>query len=84
MKELGRYDTDLQMFVEKPREVNMNHLRFMRDLMEKGKFGRQPIGVPKGEFVFRLSDPEIRRYAMMQGDQELKPAQPQSQYEQQH
>lgn len=80
-KEIG-WNTDLQAPTYAPRDPDINHLRFLRDLMEKRKFGRPPAGVPKGEFVFRLNDAEIRKYAMQQGDQELKA--PQSMYEQQH
>ena len=73
-RELGRYDTEIQMFVESPHEANMNHLRFMRRLMEAGKFDRKPLSMPRGDNVFRLSDVEIRDYAMQQAD-----AQPNSQ-----
>lgn len=75
MREIGRFDTDIQMFVEAPRVANMNHLRFLRKLAEKGAFGPKPVSVPKGENVFRLSMGEIGKYAMQQGDQELKPDQ---------
>ena len=73
MKELGPYDTSLQMFVEKPHEASMNHLRFMRRLMESGKFGRPPLSVPRGDNFFRLSDVEIRDYAMQQADAQPAP-----------
>lgn len=75
MKEIGRYDTSLQMFVEKPHEVDMNHLRFMRFKAERGDFGYKPVSVPRGDYLFRLSDTEIRAYAMVQADTE-KPQSP--------
>lgn len=75
MKELGRFDVDLQMFVEKPREANMQHLTFLRKLAEKGTFGPKPLSVPRGDNVFRMSLGDINKYAMQQADQELKPDQ---------
>lgn len=70
MREIGRYCTETQMFVEKPRELDVNHLRFMRFRIERGDFGRQPLSVPRGDALFKLSDVEIRKYAMQQADQE--------------
>lgn len=85
MKELGRYDTELQMFVEPPRDSSMNHLIFMRGLMEQGKFGRQPLSQPRGDNIFRLTDSQIKDYAMKEADKRgMALAAPQSQYEQQH
>lgn len=75
-REIGQYDSDLQMFVDKPRVSDMNHLRFLRRLMEAGKFGRFPVSVPKGENVFRMTNAEIRKYAMIEADAELKYAPP--------
>jgi len=77
MKELGRFDPDLEMFVEpKPLTPRINHLRDLRRRAEKGEFGPKPLSVPRGDNVFRLSDIEIRNYAMLQGDKELKPETP--------
>ncbi len=64
-KELGRYDTDLQMFVEKPRISDMNHLRFQRWRAEKQ--GRT-LSIPRGDNVFRLTNQEIATLAMQQAD----------------
>lgn len=72
MREIGRYDTEMQQFVEAPKVANMNHLRFLRKLAEKGVFGPKPVSVPKGENVFRLRQNELTTYAMQQGDQELQ------------
>lgn len=74
MKELGRFDPDLEMFiVDKPVDPSMNHLRDLRRRAERNEFGYSPYSVPKGGYVFRLSDPEIKKYAMQQADVELKP-----------
>lgn len=75
MRELGRFDTALQMFVEKPKEADINHLRFMRFRAERGDFGYKPVSVPRGDFLFKLTDAEIRAYAMIQADTE-KPQSP--------
>lgn len=62
-------DHDLHMVRETPKDIkSMNHLRELRWRMEKGFYGRQPIGVPKGDLVFRLTDVEIKKYAMQQAD----------------
>jgi hypothetical protein len=68
MKELGKYDSALQMFVEKPREVDMSGLRFLRFLAERGRFSNRPLSVPMGDNVKKLTEPEIRDYAMKQAD----------------
>lgn len=71
--ELGRFDADLEMFIDKPRESRMTHLLFLRDLAERGLFGPKPLSAPRGENVFRLSSADIRKFALVQGDQELRP-----------
>lgn len=83
-KEIGRYDSDLQMFVEpKPLVPRMNHIRELRWRAENGLTSNRPMSGPRGDLVFNLTDVEIKNYAMQQADKELKPA-PQSQFEQQH
>lgn len=37
-KELGRYDPDMEMFIESVREPDPNHLIFMKKLVSEGKF----------------------------------------------
>ncbi len=75
MKELGRFDPDLQMFVvSKPADSDMNHLRDLRRRAEKGEFGPKPLSIPRGENLFRLSNVEIKKYAMIQAEAELKPS----------
>lgn len=46
MKELGRYDTELQMFVEKPKPIKLGTLRFIRFIAEReGRTLSAPAGV---------------------------------------
>ena len=51
MKSLGRYDSALQMFVEEPRELDLRHLKFLRWLVERGRFDHGPAGAPSGELA---------------------------------
>lgn len=69
MTEIGKFDTEVQMFVEPPHDARMNHLLFFRELMDRGKFGRKPLSTPRGEFVFRLSDQQIKKFAMSDANQ---------------
>ena len=48
MRAVGRYDGELQMFVEEPREPNYEHLRFLRWLVERGHLEHPIIGPPTG------------------------------------
>src|SRR5688572_24131870 len=52
----GRYDRELQMFVEEPREVKREHLRFLRWLMERRQLEHPVSGPPSGA----LADPVPR------------------------
>lgn len=65
-------DNDLHMIKEPAKNANMNHLRFLRGLAERGVFGYQPVSPPRGEYVRHLTDAEIGRYAMQEADQ-MKP-----------
>ena len=51
MKSTVRYDGDLQMFCEEPREINVAHLRFLRWLVEQGRLEYPPAGPPSGELA---------------------------------
>lgn len=51
MKELGRYDTDLQMFVEEPK-VKMKTLLFHRWSAERAN---RTFSTPAGEFALALT-----------------------------
>lgn len=48
-KEIGRYDTDLQMFVEPPKPINVSRLLFQRWLAQNGRAEHFPEGPPSGE-----------------------------------
>jgi hypothetical protein len=45
----GRYDTSLQMFVEEGRAPDMQRLRFLRWLAERGWLEHAVVGAPSGE-----------------------------------
>ena len=51
MKAVGRYDTALQMFVEEPREPDMNRLAFLRWLVENDRLEHGVIGPVSGELA---------------------------------
>ena len=51
MKAIGRYDSALQMFVEEPREPDMNRLTFLRWLVENDRLEHGVTGPASGEFV---------------------------------
>jgi hypothetical protein len=51
MKTLGRYDTELQMFVEGPREPRIARLRFLRWLAERTNLEHPVAGPPSGEYA---------------------------------
>ena len=54
MKEIGRYDSSLQMFVEKPKDLNLGTLLMWRMRAEKGSAGRLPEGRPAGEVAMTM------------------------------
>lgn len=69
MKELGPFDPNLEMFVDKKRDFkSMNHIRELRWRAEQGLFGPKPLSMPRGELLFRLSDGEIKEYALREAD----------------
>ena len=72
MTEIGKFDTGLGMFVAKePLEPKITHLRELRWRAEKGYFGHLPLSTPRGANLFKLTDEEIKYYAMKQADTEL-------------
>lgn len=79
-KEIGRYCTETQMFVEPVREPSIGHLKMLRFQADRGDFGIKPLSMPKGDYLFRLSDAEIvehvardnRRKAMSQYEQTIR------------
>ena len=46
-----KYDGDLQMFVDPPREPDMARLTFLRWLVERRRLEHGPAGAPCGDFV---------------------------------
>lgn len=66
MRELGRYDSALQMFVEQPRSVDMGRLKFLRWLGERGRLEHKIAGAPRGEFLFNLTSEEIARHVSIE------------------
>lgn len=73
MREIGRFDGhDGGQFVEPPKDFkSMNHIQELRWRAEQGFFGPKPLSAPRGELLFRLSDQEIKNYAMKQADSSL-------------
>ena len=61
MAAIGRYDTDLQMFVEGPRDVRPAHLLFLRWLVERRGLEHPASGPPSGPFAVRLFRPAANR-----------------------
>lgn len=43
------YDSEVQMFVEEPRKLDLAHLRFLRWLAERGLLEHALAGVPDSE-----------------------------------
>ena len=53
--ELGasRYDPELQMFTDRPREPDQARLRFLRWLAERGLLEHEAAGTPAGDYAVR-------------------------------
>lgn len=71
MKELGRYDKDLQMFVETPHPVNLGRLRFMRFIAERdGRTVSDPAGdLALAAVIVKDPTPAVTmRRTIVQGD----------------
>ena len=47
----SQYDAELQMFTDKPREANLDQLRFMRWLAEHGRLEHRMEGDSVGPFA---------------------------------
>jgi hypothetical protein len=54
----GRYDSDLQMFVDRPREVDPAGLTFLRWLAERGWLEHEPLGPSTGAFARPIATAE--------------------------
>lgn len=71
-KQIG-WSLDLQMPIYEARKPDMGHLKFLRDLAEKGKFSVKPYSQPRGGDVFRLTDEEIKQYVMKALPEPVRP-----------
>ena len=62
MAAIGRYDSDLQMFVEEPRDAQRAHLGFLRWLVEQRDLEHPVFGPPSGTLAMvgccRTTDPD--------------------------
>jgi len=45
------YDSEVQMFVQRPREIDLAHLRFLRWLAVRGYLEHAPAGRPEGVYA---------------------------------
>ena len=55
MREIGRYDTELQMFVESPKPLKRGVLLMWRHIAENSdRLGRFPEGKPAGEIALAM------------------------------
>lgn len=52
--ESSRYDPELQMFRDNPRELNLDRLRFMRWLAERGRLEHEAAGEPFGPVALEM------------------------------
>ena len=51
MKDVKRFDSDLEMFCDAESTVNVEYLAFLRWLVERGRLEHLPAGPPSGEFA---------------------------------
>lgn len=51
MKDVKRFDGDLEMFCDTESTVNVEYLAFLRWLVERGRLEHLPAGPPSGEFA---------------------------------
>lgn len=54
-------------------DPTINRLRFFRYLADNGRLEHRPVGMPKGEFVFKLPNEEIARFVRLEA-QAQRPA----------
>jgi hypothetical protein len=54
MDGIGRYDGDVQMFVQEPRSPDRRRLRFLRWLVEHDRYDHPASGPASGEFADTL------------------------------
>jgi hypothetical protein len=54
VKELGRFDFDLAMFIETPKPIKTNRLLFERWLVQNGRGEHFPVSRPAGELALAM------------------------------
>ncbi len=54
----SRYDADLQMFADEPRDPGLAHLEFLRWLTEHGRLEHEPVGARIGIYAVDTPDDE--------------------------
>ena len=57
------YDGDVQMFVQRPREIDLAHLRFLRWLAVRGYLEHAPAGQSYGVYAAVLAQIDSARRA---------------------
>ena len=60
----GRYDTNLQMFIEDRCQPDMRRLRFLRWLAEGGRLEHAVAGAPSGELSALLEPDNIEPFTV--------------------
>jgi len=58
----GRYDTNLQMFIEDRCQPDMRRLRFLRWLAEGGRLEHEIAGAPSGELCTLLEPDDVELF----------------------
>lgn len=53
-KEIGRYNTELHLFQEEVKEPNLEHLMFLRWMVDERRIEHGAFGEPSGEIVAML------------------------------
>jgi hypothetical protein len=56
----SRYDPDLQMFADEPREADLTHLRFLRWLAEHSRLEHGPAGASVHEQLIETLERRVR------------------------
>jgi hypothetical protein len=66
------YDSEVQMFVQRPREIDLGHLRFLRWLAVRGSLEHEPAGPPYGVYA-RDDDVRARTHPVRAGKGPARP-----------
>jgi hypothetical protein len=67
MNARGDFDSDLQMFVVPTREPDLERLRFLRWLAERGCLEHAPVGPPSGAYASTTPGVSARRADVLVG-----------------